>query len=150
MYVQWIAKLCVDSIDNDVRYHRESIKFSIKSLYFKYDYRWLLHTILQGSVLYVKLLMVFSFTASTFNARYIDFDGDDTNCLTIESCNSCLVLTFWSLFEFELFLGLIENIFLVYSTDAKQVEEGSHVFSNLRGFKRSLFSEVIRLYSSLS
>ena len=50
-YVQWIAKLCVDSIDNDVRYHRESIKqFWIKSLYFKYDYRWLLHTILQGSV----------------------------------------------------------------------------------------------------
>ena len=39
MKVQWIAKLCVDSIDNDVRYHRESIKFSIKSLYFKYDYR---------------------------------------------------------------------------------------------------------------
>ena len=25
--VQWIAKLCADSIDNDVRYQRENIKF---------------------------------------------------------------------------------------------------------------------------
>ena len=48
--VQCLAKLCVDSIDTLVRYLRENIKFSIKSLYFKYDYRWLLHTILQTSV----------------------------------------------------------------------------------------------------
>ena len=35
--VQLFAILCVDSIDNDIQYHRESIKFSIKSLFLKYD-----------------------------------------------------------------------------------------------------------------
>ena len=37
--VQRLAKLCVDSIDTLVRYLRENIKFSIKSLYFKYHNR---------------------------------------------------------------------------------------------------------------
>ena len=39
LIVQCLAKLCVDSIDTLVRYLRENIKFSIKSLYFKNDYR---------------------------------------------------------------------------------------------------------------
>ena len=33
VYVQWLAKRDVDSIDNHVRYQRENIKYLLESLY---------------------------------------------------------------------------------------------------------------------
>ena len=51
--VQWFAILCVDIIDNDVRYHRESIKLSINILNPYISSMTIddsLHTILQSSV----------------------------------------------------------------------------------------------------